>query len=118
MHEEIAIVHEDPFGGIETFPTDGKLAHFLQSSVDFVGDGLRLPGIGRGADDEVIGERRDFPEVQDLQVDCFPGFSRFCGRRPVRQVRRGALDRCRYECVIGQVSGALLPIRYYTPRIL
>jgi hypothetical protein len=55
--------------------------------MDLVGDGLNLAGIGAAQDYEVVGEGRDFPQIQHPNVAglfFFRGSHRFqphwCGR--------------------------------------
>jgi hypothetical protein len=79
---------------------------------DVVGDGLDLPGIGAGTDDEIIGERGDGGEVQDADVGGFLGFGGADGGEPVRDGRwefRGLVD-------VGLLQNTLLKVSYYKRR--
>lgn len=46
MDEEIAVIHQNPFGGIVALDADRKLAGLLQLLFDFVADGAALARIG------------------------------------------------------------------------
>lgn len=76
MHEEIAVIHQNPFGCIVPFDADRNFAGLLQLLFDFVADGMPLARIGRRADDKEIGERGNFANVENPQIG---GFFRFGG---------------------------------------
>ncbi len=66
MHHEIDVIEQHPFSLAIAFNVRRPLTGFLQSQLDFVGDGLNLPRIGAAADHKVIGEcSRIFFEFED-----------------------------------------------------
>ena len=83
VDQKIAVIHEDPLSRMVAFDADGPFTLFLQLFFDLVRDGLSLAGIGNGADDEEIGKRSDWPEIEDQQVCSFFGFRSFRGHAPV-----------------------------------
>lgn len=56
MYDEIAIIHQNPFGGVVAFDADRKLAGLLQLFFDFVTDGVAVAGVGTRADYKIISE--------------------------------------------------------------
>jgi hypothetical protein len=65
VNDEIAVIHENPFSGVVAFDAVRQLAGLFQLFFDLVGDRVRLSWIRGGADDEEIGKRSDFAEVQN-----------------------------------------------------
>lgn len=65
MDDEIAVIHENPLGGIIAFDARRQLAGRLQLFSDLVCDGVGLAGVGNRADDEEIGEGGDLAKVED-----------------------------------------------------
>jgi hypothetical protein len=47
MYDEIAVVHQYPFGGIVSLNTDRKLPSLLQKPADLIADRMPMPWIGR-----------------------------------------------------------------------
>lgn len=91
MDEVIAVVGEDPLGGVVAFEAVGQIAVLaLELEADFVGDGLGLARVGAGADYEMVGEGSDAGKVEDDDVDGLfftcgadggePGWFRDAGR--------------------------------------
>ena len=104
VHQQIAVIHQDPFTVTETFHADRQFAEFaLHSDVNFVGDGLVLTGIGSGADHKEISEARDFTKIENLYVQSFLVLSGADGSEPARRIN---CDRVLVS--LGQ-SGFLLP---------
>jgi hypothetical protein len=68
MQRDVAVVGEDPRGGVEAFATEALVALRFQDAVDFLGDGVHLPRAGAGGDDEKIDDRRQFREIEDDDV--------------------------------------------------
>jgi hypothetical protein len=60
VNDEVAVVHQDPFGVLVTLHTDRQITPLLQPEVNFVGDCLILADVGACTDDEMIGEAGDF----------------------------------------------------------
>jgi len=60
MDDEVAVVHQDPLGVLIPFHADRQIPAVLELEVNFVRNGLVLPDIRTGADDEIIGEGCDF----------------------------------------------------------
>jgi hypothetical protein len=54
----------------------------FQAQPDLVADGLHLPLVGAGADDEIVGEGGDTGEVEDYQVGGLFGFGCADGDQP------------------------------------
>ena len=84
MDDEIAVIAEHPLALAVAFDAHGTFAAFLQLQGDFIGDGLDLAGIGAGANDEKICERRDLCKVQYFYLG---GFFRFGGAHRSEPVR-------------------------------
>lgn len=89
MNHEVAVIDQDPFGGVVAFDAVGELARLLKLFLDFVRDGVGLAGIGNRADDEVVGERSDVAEIQDGQVRSFFRLGRARGSEPTGQFLDG-----------------------------
>ena len=94
MDEEVAIVHQHPVGGIETFQTDGKFPHLFQLLRDLIRNSMSLTGICRRADDEVIGKGCHLAEVEDTYVGSFFRLRRPGGNQPIGRLLQlfGPLD--------------------------
>ena len=72
MEDEIAVVEEDPAAGRRSL--DQQRLHGIVGAELFlhaVGDGLGLPLRSRRADDEVVGDGRQFAHCQDIEIRCF-----------------------------------------------
>jgi hypothetical protein len=54
----------------------------LQLDFDFIGNGLDLPGVGAGCDDEKVGKRGDFAEIENLDILRLLGIGRLDCREP------------------------------------
>ena len=91
MHQKIPVVGQDPFGLRVAFETMRQLAIGLQGEADLIGDSLNLFWIGPRADDEVVGERGNPGQIQDVNIS---GFFRF-GRADRNQPRRSSDLRIR-----------------------
>lgn len=114
MDDEVSIVHQNPFGCVIAFHTDRQLSSFLQLLSNFIGNGMALPCIGNGADQEVVGKGSDFSKIENPQVESFLGFGCARGDQPVRKFLRG-------ECRLGLCGTAcqsrlnvLLRLAYYS----
>jgi hypothetical protein len=64
MHDEIAVVHQDPLSRIVAFHIGGKLAQLLELLSNLIRDGMSLPWVGNRADDEKVGKRSNFPQIE------------------------------------------------------
>lgn len=69
MDDEGAVVHQDPFGVLEAFDSDGAIALRLQLLFNLVGDGLILSRVAAVADDENVGDGGDAAEIERLNID-------------------------------------------------
>ena len=58
MDNKIHVVDQNPIGLVIALHLIGGRARFLQAQLYLVGDGLNLPGILAGTDEEVVGECR------------------------------------------------------------
>jgi hypothetical protein len=76
MDQEVAIIGEHPFGLVMTLHAAGQFARVFELQADFLANSLHLFGIVAGANDEVIGERCDAGQIQNLDVF---GLFRFSG---------------------------------------
>lgn len=77
MHQEVAVIAQDPLALIVTFDAGRFFAALLQLQVDFVGNGLVLARTRPGADHKVIRETGHAGEIQNNDVRGF-----FLARRP------------------------------------
>ncbi len=84
MHDEIAVIGQDPLGILIAFDAERQFPEFGKFLAHRVRDGLDLPLVGSGADDEVIGEGSYFLEIQDADIGSFLGFSGAHGAQPER----------------------------------
>jgi hypothetical protein len=73
VDDEIAIVHQYPFGILVTLDADRQLAAILHSQVNLIADSLILTNVGTSANEEVIGEACDLSEIEDHHVLRFLG---------------------------------------------
>ena len=95
MDQEIAVIHQDPFGVIVTFQTDRQFAYLLQPQLDLSTDRLMLPGVRPVADDEIVREARNRPEVKNRDVVGFLRLSRSdCGQPRIGCCWRRLDDFC------------------------
>jgi hypothetical protein len=86
MDDEIAVIHQNPFGDIIAFNTERKLTHFLQLLGNCIRYGMRLARVGNGADDKKVCERSNFAKIKDPKVVSFLRFSGANGGEPVWQL--------------------------------
>jgi hypothetical protein len=86
----IPVIRQYPFGVGEAFYADGIFATSFQLLADFFHDGLDLLGIASAADDEKIGERGDFAQVQNANIEGLLRFGGSNGGEP----RGGGERRC------------------------
>ena len=104
MDQQVAVVGQHPLRLVVTFDAEGQFARLLlQLKADFVADGLNLPLVGAGANDEKVGERSDAGEVQNLYVGSFLGF----GGADRNQPGRGSGLNAGF-CSVGLSQGTLL----------
>jgi hypothetical protein len=82
VHQEIAVVAEDPLALLITLNAGRQLPVFLELYPDLVGNRLNLARVRARADDEVIGERGDPGEVQNSDIGGLLFLSRANGREP------------------------------------
>jgi hypothetical protein len=75
VHDEIAIVLENPLGVLVAFDADRHLAAVFQFEVDLVTDGLVLAAAGACANQKEIGERGDLSEIENDDVVGLLGLS-------------------------------------------
>jgi hypothetical protein len=59
VDDEVAVVHQDPFGVVVSLHIDRQIAPLLESEVNLIGDGLILADVRSSTDDEMIGEAGD-----------------------------------------------------------
>jgi hypothetical protein len=110
VDQQVAVIRQHPFGLAVPFDIGGQLAGLMfQAQTDFVADGLHLPLISAGADDEVVGESGDAGEVEDYQVGGLFGFGCAGGNQPGW---RGGFGNCGF-LEIGLGQNRLLEISYY-----
>ena len=73
VHDEVAVVRQDPLRVLVAFHAQRQLAEALQLHIDLIGDGLNLPRVRPRADDEVIGEggqpRRSSTRMSEACLD-------------------------------------------------
>ena len=75
MDHQVAVIGQHPLGLAVTLDTEGQFAGLLlQLEADFIADGLNLPRVGPGGDDEEIGKRSDASEIENQGVGGFLGF--------------------------------------------
>ena len=74
MDQVISVIGQHPFRVLKTLHAHRVLAAFLQLQADLFADGLNLLGIGPATDYEEIRERRNAPQIQNPDIDCFLGF--------------------------------------------
>src|SRR5437588_725894 len=75
VNQVVAIIRQHPFGILVSLDADRALAGFLQLCTDLFADGLNLSRIGARADDEEVGEGRDFTQIEDDYILGLFGFS-------------------------------------------
>jgi hypothetical protein len=81
MDDEIAVVHENPFGVIVPLETNRPFAARFQALSDAVADRLNLALVRAAAENEVVGERGDLAKVQNANVGSLFRFSgAYCGQ--------------------------------------
>lgn len=113
MHDEIAIIHEDPFGGLIAFHVGRQLSDLFQTFADLVRDGVPLARVRNRADDEVIGKRRYFAKVEDRKIGGFLGFNCPGGGQPVgKRLNTGGFPGSRAGDQ--KLRKFLLQLAYYT----
>jgi hypothetical protein len=59
MHQEVAVVHQDPLSCAVPFDADRPLADFLETLFDLVANCMPLSGISYRTQDKVVRERRN-----------------------------------------------------------
>jgi hypothetical protein len=96
VHEEIAVIAQNPLTLVVALDTVRQIADFLKFQMDGIGNRLVLLRVGARADYEVIGETRYAGKIQDRNV-----FSLFRLRRancdfPTRFVAEFVFFRGRY----------------------
>lgn len=89
MNQEIAIIHQDPFGGIVAFHTDGHFPGELELLVNFITHSMPLSRIRNRTDEKKISESSDRPEIEDGNFSGFSRISRFHRQTPVRNLGNG-----------------------------
>ena len=82
MNDVVAVVGEDPLRVVVAFQTVRQLAMLLELGRHLVADGLALLRIGRRAEDEVVGEGSDLPEVKNANRGGFLRFRGAQGNQP------------------------------------
>jgi hypothetical protein len=75
VHDEVAIVLENPFGILVALDADRHLAAIFQFEVDLVADGLVLAAAGACTNQKEIGEGGDLSKIEDDDVVGFLGLS-------------------------------------------
>ena len=59
MHQEVAVVHQDPLSWAVPFDADGPLADFFETLLNLVANRVPLSGISHRTEDKVVRERRN-----------------------------------------------------------
>ena len=68
MHQEIAVIGENPLGAFVTFKAGRKVADGFELQVDLIANGLHLAIVVAGADNEMICERGNAGEIKNDDV--------------------------------------------------
>ena len=84
MHDEVAVIGQDPLGILVAFDAERESSEFGKFLAHRVRDGLDLPLIGTGADEEVIGEGSYILKIQDADIGSLLGFSGAHSAQPER----------------------------------
>jgi hypothetical protein len=71
VHEEIAVIAQDPLTLFVPLNAYGSVARLLQLYADFIGDGLILARTRARADDKIIRETGDAGKIQNGDVRGF-----------------------------------------------
>jgi hypothetical protein len=86
MQYKIAVVHQNPVGGVVAFHAHRALAYLLQLRLNFVTDSLRLPRAAGRANDKIISEGSDRAKVKNSNIGGLFGFGSKCCYFPVGQI--------------------------------
>jgi hypothetical protein len=68
MDDDVAVVEKHPAGICRTFPVDGALAFGLEYLLDLLGDGVDLPSAVCCAQNEIVCEITDVPDVKKKDI--------------------------------------------------
>ena len=82
VHQEIAVIRQNPLRLRVPFEADRMLVQFLQPGPDLVGYRLYLLRVRASADNEIVGERGNSGKIQDFNVGSFLGFRGSYCRQP------------------------------------
>lgn len=77
MDDHIAIIRQHPFGLLKTLQAERQFTGLaFDGKADFLGNRLDLALVGAGADHEIVGERGDLAQIQNLDIGRLLGFRR------------------------------------------
>lgn len=71
VHDEVPVVEQDPPSLPDPLDSQGAHPVLFERLLDMMGDGGDLPVGAPRTEEEVVGERRPFPDVQRADVDGF-----------------------------------------------
>lgn len=86
MDQEIAVIHQYPFGRVVSFNADGQLANFLETLLNVIADGVALTRVRNRADHEIIRKGSDLAKVENNQIKGFPRFRPPSCQQPIGQL--------------------------------
>ena len=82
MHDNVAVIEEQPAGVGSPFAMVRQHSLFLQGFIDFLADGVYLPGAIASADNKIVRETAHLTDIQQNYITClliaggFYGFAR------------------------------------------
>ena len=68
MNQVVPIVHQDPIRIGVALHAGWPFAQFFQLDLDFIADGLDLPAVGTGRDNEEVSEGGNLAQVQNTDI--------------------------------------------------
>ena len=118
VNDKIAVIEQNPLSVVVSLNAYGKFTCVLDLQVDFVGNCLILTDVRARTDDEVVGETRDFTQVQNNNVLGLFGLrgpysSKPRGFRDFRDLPRLGFNG---KIVVLLADSALLTLSYYNNR--
>jgi hypothetical protein len=123
VDDEVGVIAQNPLTLLIAFDADSVFALFLQSLLDGICDGLRLPRIAGGANHEFVGKSGDLSQVKNSDVCGFSVFGGPDGNLPAGKTRRFffsadllSVDVVRCQ-VIGMWQNSPLSLSYYRNRV-
>ena len=82
VNQIVAVVGQDPFGGVEALDVHRILAPLAQLQPHFFTDGLDLAGVAAGADHKKVGKRGHLAQVEHADISGLFGLGRVDGGEP------------------------------------